>query len=69
MQKFILFLLTSIITLFSTIGVFAGDAIKDSETNVRDVNIGTTGKTNTLLENFIQPIRSFFIAPDAQGGE
>lgn len=36
--------------------------------NVREINISTTGKTNTLLEEFIGPIRSFFISPDETGG-
>ncbi len=67
-KLFLLFLITSL-GIIGILDVSAGDAIRDSDTNLRDITIGSTGKYNPIMDSFIEPIRSFFITPSSEGGE
>lgn len=66
MYKFIILFLITSLGIIGILDVSAGDAIRDSDTNLRDINIGSTGKSNSLMNTFIDPIRSFFITPNSE---
>ena len=56
-----------LISLLLTSGIVS--AANNVDINVREVNIGDTGNSNTLLESFASPLRSFFFSPGAYGSD
>ncbi len=60
----ILLILTS---LFLSMGI--ASAATNIDSNVREVPISSTNNSNTILDDFTSPLRSFFFSPGAYGSE
>lgn len=56
-MKFLSLIFLSLFVLLHSVSLWA---LTDKELNVRNTNIGTTGNTNSVLEDFISPIQEFF---------
>lgn len=64
-MRIFLILLTTLITFFSFENTFS--AIKESDLNVRNTNVGDSGNENEVLGRFMESIDEFFFAPDTTG--
>ncbi len=65
-MKLVVLLLTFIMSFILIPSTWA---LNEKDLNVRNINVGSSGNSNTVLENFISPIRDFFFSPctDASG--
>ncbi len=56
-MKFLSLVFLSFFVLLHSVSLWA---LTDKELNVRNINIGTTGNSNSDLDDFISPIQEFF---------
>lgn len=64
----ILSLFIIIITqLLLSVSTYAVGEIRESDLNVRNINITDTGKQNEVLDRFISPVREFFFSAGSYG--
>ena len=67
-MQFLSIILIALFSICTTCPIWAANTIKESDLNVRNINIGTTGNTNSVLEGFMENIREFFFSPGETGG-